>query len=173
MMRSTLTTFLIFFVLSQPAKANEAQDFFKKYNEADTDVKMVCKQGNGSLVTLTAKNGFVFLDNVATDQTQTSKNGDKEQYYIRGGIWDLVADFENKILIHIKNGEEFLRDKCKRADVVVANLTKKEGHRYVTPFSIPHITSVSIQLTCTKTLNWSFHHSQLRRPFGSPIASIG
>ena len=55
----------------------------------------------------------VFLDNVATDQTQTSKNGDKEQYYIRGGIWDLVADFENKILIHIKNGEEFLRDKCK------------------------------------------------------------
>ena len=113
MMRSTLTTFLIFFVLSQPAKANEAQDFFKKYNEADTDVKMVCKQGNGSLVTLTAKNGVVFLDNVATDQTQTSKNGDKEQYYIRGGIWDLVADFENKILIHIKNGEEFLRDKCK------------------------------------------------------------
>ena len=61
---------------------------------------MVCEQGNGSLVTLAAKNGFVFLDNVATDQTQTSKNGDKEQYYIRGGIWDLVADFENKILIH-------------------------------------------------------------------------
>ena len=53
------------------------------------------------------------MDNVATDQTQTSKNGDKEQYYIRGGIWDLVADFENKILIHIKDGEEFLRDKCK------------------------------------------------------------
>ena len=46
-------------------------------------------------------------------ETNSSTNGDKEQYYKRGGIWDLVADFENKILIHIKNGEEFLGDKCK------------------------------------------------------------
>ena len=72
---------------------------------------MVCEQGNGSSVTLTAKNGLIFLDNLPTDQI--TKNGDKEQYYIKGGIWDFVADFENKILIHVNNGEEFLRENCK------------------------------------------------------------
>ena len=111
LIRSTLTTFFIILVLSPLAKADEAQDFFKKYNEADSDVKMVCEQGNGSSVTLTAKNGLIFLDNLPTDQI--TKNGDKEQYYIKGGFWDFVADFENKILIHVNNGEEFLRESCK------------------------------------------------------------
>ena len=97
---------------TQGAAADEASNFFNKYNSQDSNIRMKCPDNDNKTMQLfTAKDGNLFLN--GSQIAQVKQNGKKQQLYIQGIIWDIFVDFENKLLIQTHKGEELDRKECR------------------------------------------------------------
>ena len=96
----------------QSGVADDASNFFNKYNSQDSNTRMQCPDNDNKTMQLfTARDGNLFLN--GGQIAQVKQNGKKQQYYITGIIWDIFVDFENKLLIQTHEGEELNRKECR------------------------------------------------------------
>ena len=68
---------------SHGATADDASEFFNKYNSQDSNIRMECPDtDNKTILLFTAKDGNLFLN--GSQAAQVKQNGKKQQFYITG-----------------------------------------------------------------------------------------
>jgi hypothetical protein len=102
---------LILFVAAWTAWADDANNFFKRYNSPEYGKQiMQCPESDGSVITYSVSNNLIQMFGV--DLGYAARNGNTNQYYLEGDV-SMFLDFDERIYIQLLNGQEVYSTSCR------------------------------------------------------------
>ena len=102
---------LILFVAAWTAWADEASSFFKRYNSPEYSKQtMWCPGTDGGVITYSVSNNLIQMFGV--DLGYAVRNGNTNQYYLERDV-SMFLDFDERVLIHLLNGQEVDSTSCR------------------------------------------------------------
>ena len=113
MKKNLLPLVILALIPLSPVFASNAEKFMENYNATNSSANMTCVDNINNLkMNISAVSGDIFVN--GTQLANMTKHTVHEQYYIKGALWDMLIDFDNKRLVLVvpSTSEELERIKC-------------------------------------------------------------